>query len=143
MKMWIHVPQHKSTMYTCQPLTAAIFVYVTLYKIKMFCHLHRITYTYFANCIYLHKPYIKPGFLYNCKQICIHNVTVVLIQIFYMHCIFLGVKTWMTHTRPYSESGFHILVNWGQFVHLPLFLYRVLEVLKVLNFKSTDIREIM
>jgi hypothetical protein len=111
MKMWIHVPQHKSTMYTCQPLTAAIFVYVILYKIKMFCHLHRITYTYFANCIYLHKPYIKPGFLYNCKKICIHNVTVVLIQIFYMHCIFLGVKTWMTHTRPYSESGFHILVN--------------------------------
>jgi hypothetical protein len=42
MKMWIHVPQHKATMYTCQPVTAAIFVYVTLCKIKIFCHLHGI-----------------------------------------------------------------------------------------------------
>ena len=59
-----------------------------------------------------------------------------------MHCIFLWMKTWMAHTRQHSESGFHILVNWGQFVHLPLFLYWVLEVLKKLNLKSTDIREI-
>ena len=48
----------------------------------------------------------------------------------------------MARIRQHSASGFHILVNWGQFVHLPLFLYWGLEVLKILNLKSTDIREI-
>ena len=100
------------------------------------------TYTIFANCKYLHKLYIKQGFLYNCKTICIQKVTFALFLIFYMHCIFLGMKTWMTHIRQHSANGFHILVNWGQFVHLPLFLYWGLEVLKILNLKSTDIREI-
>ena len=59
-----------------------------------------------------------------------------------MLCIFLGMKTLIAHTRQHSESGFDILVNWGQFLHLPLFLYWGLEVLKKLNLKSTDIREI-
>jgi hypothetical protein len=30
------------------------------------CHLHRIAYKICANCKYLHKLYIKQGFLYNC-----------------------------------------------------------------------------
>jgi hypothetical protein len=48
----------------------------------------------------------------------------------------------MARIRQHSVSGFRILVNWGQFVHLPLFLYWGLEVLKKLNLKSADIREI-
>ena len=37
----------------------------------------------------------------------------------------------MAHTRQLSESDFHISMNWGQFVHLPLFLYWGLEFLKI------------
>ena len=80
-------------------------------------------------------------FYTTAKQICIHKVTFALFLIFYMHCIFLGWRRgW--HTRQHSKSGFHILVNWSQFVHLTLFLYWGLEVLKILILKSTDIREI-
>ena len=36
----------------------------------------------------------------------------------------------MAYIRQHSESDFLISVNWGQFVHLPLFLNWGLEVLK-------------
>ena len=97
------------------------------------------TYKIFTNSKYLHKLHQAMIFIQLQKNV--HPKGYFCFNSNFLHALyFLGMKMWMAHTRQHSESGFHILVNWGQFVHLPLFLYWGLEVLKILNLKSTDIR---
>ena len=68
MKMWIHVPQHKDTMYTTLNSNNVCSCYIVYIKLnKKFSVIYtEYKHKIFANCILLHKLYIKQGFLYNC-----------------------------------------------------------------------------
>jgi hypothetical protein len=131
----------------CKYLKLATHLYVILCKWQKISYLFLYTHCNMdKNCccqgLACVKLYFKQGFLNNYKNN-LHPWGYFCVISYFLHALwFLRVKTWMAHTRQHSESGFHISVNWGQFVHLPLFLNRGLEVLKILNLKSTDIREI-